>query len=228
MNWKKRPVNSAGLKIFNLKECGFEMSVNSNEAEVSEGSGYLKLVFRLLPVALFLGLAGIFAVSLFSGDASVLPSALIDKPVPQFKLPGMGKAVAGNTAMPGLASEDLKQGKVTVVNYWASWCPPCRLEHPVLMHLSTLNKAELVGISQKDDPVKSQQFLKALGNPFTAMGVDRSGRVSIDWGVYGLPETFIIDGKGNIRFKYVGPISDDILATKILPEIEKAKRPISR
>ena len=204
------------------------MSVNGEEAGTGERKEYLNLIFRLLPVVLFLGLAGIFGVSLFSGDASVLPSALIGKPVPQFKLAGLDKGISGNPAMPGLTDEDLKQGKVTVVNYWASWCPPCRLEHPVLMRLKQMNKAKLVGISQKDDPVKSIRFLNSLGNPFSAMGIDRNGRVSIDWGVYGLPETFIIDGAGKIRFKHVGPISDRVLAEIILPEIEKAKRPISR
>lgn len=204
------------------------MSAEGEKVDGSERYEYLKLAARLLPVALFLGLAGTFAVSLFSGDASVLPSALINKPVPQFNLPGLEKPVAGTANLPGLATRDLKQGKVTIVNYWASWCPPCRLEHPVLMRLKAMNKAEFVGISQKDDPAKSQKFLNDLGNPFTAVGVDRSGRVSIDWGVYGLPETFVVDGNGMIRFKYVGPISNDILENKILPEIEKAKRPISR
>lgn len=204
------------------------MSVGSENGEADGGRGYLRLIFRLLPVGLFLGLAGIFAVSLFSGDASVLPSALINKSVPQFKLPGLAKNESEEPNVPGLSTADLKQGKVTVVNYWASWCPPCRLEHPVLMRLKSMNKATLVGISQKDDPARSRKFLNALGNPYSAIGNDNNGRVSIDWGVYGLPETFIIDGNGLIRFKYVGPISDEILATKILPEIEKAKRPILR
>lgn len=198
---------------------------NNIEHAQTEG-GAFKLMLRLLPVALFLGLAGIFFVRLYAGDASVLPSALIDKSVPQFVLPSMGENIDGGAEMPGLATKDLQQGGVTVVNYWASWCPPCRAEHPSLMELQRLNKAKLVGIAQKDNPQKSQQFLRALGNPFSAMGVDRDGRVSIDWGVYGLPETFIVDGKGVIRFKYVGPISPKILATKILPEIEKAKLPL--
>lgn len=204
------------------------MSVNSKQADSGNGYGVLKLVFRLLPVALFLGLAGIFAVSLFSGDASILPSVLIGKPVPQFKLPALGADGNVSSTLPGLASKDLKQGKVTVVNYWASWCTSCRYEHPVLMRLKQMKKAELVGISQKDDPVNSQRYLDALGNPFSANGVDRDGRVSIDWGVYGLPETYVVDGKGNIRYKFVGPISNKILEAKILPEIEKAKRPILR
>lgn len=203
------------------------MSADPEETVENAGSDVFRMALRLLPVALFLGLAGIFFVRLYAGDASVLPSALIDKSVPQFNLPGMGKDAGSDMKLPGLATKDLKQGKVTVVNYWASWCPPCRAEHPNLMRLKDLNKAELVGIAQKDDPQKSQQFLRALGNPFSAMAVDRDGRVSIDWGVYGLPETFIVDGNGIIRFKYVGPISDRVLETKILPEIEKAKQPLT-
>ena len=202
------------------------MSVESEKSDGGDSAGYLKLVFRLLPVALFLGLAGVFGVSLFSGDASILPSALINKSVPQFNLPSLGETEGVTSSIPGLKTEDLKQGNVTVVNYWASWCPPCRYEHPVLMRLNKMNIVKLVGISQKDDPVKSLQFLNGLGNPYSAVGVDRNGRVSIDWGVYGLPETFVVDGAGKIRFKFVGPISNKILEEKILPEIEKAKRPI--
>lgn len=201
-------------------------SEHDAEQEEESGAGF-RLFLRLLPVGLFLGLAGLFFVRLYAGDASVLPSALIDKSVPQFVLPGLAQNVDANGKLPGLATKDLVQGEVTVVNYWASWCPPCRAEHPFLMKLKNMNKAKLVGIAQKDDPQKSWNFLSALGNPFSAMGIDRDGRVSIDWGVYGLPETFIVDGKGIIRYKYVGPISDEILKTKILPEIEKAKRPIS-
>jgi len=203
------------------------MSVDSEEVKAGGINKNLKLFFRLIPVILFAGLAAAFAISLFSGPANVLPSALINKSVPEFVLPSLGDDKDVNSTLPGLKTEDLKQGKVTVVNYFASWCPPCRFEHPVLMRLNQINIVKLVGISQKDDPVKSQQFLDELGNPYSAVGVDRNGRVSIDWGVYGLPETFVVDGEGKIRYKYVGPISFDFLEAKILPEIEKARRPIS-
>ncbi len=203
------------------------MSVDSEEVEAGGINKNLKLLFRLLPVLLFTGLAGAFAISLFSGPANILPSALINKTVPEFKLSSLGEAAGVKFNLPGLVTADLKKGEVTVVNYWASWCPPCRYEHPVLMRLNKMNIVKLVGISQKDDPVKSLKFLNELGNPYSAVGVDRNGRVSIDWGVYGLPETFIVDGQGRIRFKYVGPISNKLLDSKILPEIEKAKRPIS-
>ncbi len=204
------------------------MALENEETASAGRSGTIKLILRLLPVALFGGLAIVFAISLFSGDASVLPSVLIDKPIPQFKLTGMGKDTESGLDLPGLTTKDLIKGDVTVVNFWASWCPPCRAEHPVLMKLKELNKAQIYGISQKDDPVKSLQFLRTLGNPYTAVGVDSNGRVAIDWGVYGLPETFVVDGEGKIRFKFVGPMSYKILAEKLLPEIEKAKRPISR
>ncbi len=202
------------------------MSVDSEEVEAGGINKHLKLFFRLIPVILFAGLTVAFAISLVSGPASILPSALLNKSVPEFVLPSLGDDKDVNSTLPGLKTEDLKQGKVTVVNYFASWCPPCRYEHPVLMRLSQMNIVKLVGISQKDDPVKSQQFLDELGNPYSAVGVDRNGRVSIDWGVYGLPETFVVDGEGKIRYKYVGPISFELLEEKILPEIEKAKRPI--
>jgi len=202
------------------------MSVDSEEVEAGGINKHLKLFFRLIPVILFAGLTVAFAISLVSGPASILPSALLNKSVPEFVLPSLGDDKDVNSTLPGLKTEDLKQGKVTVVNYFASWCPPCRYEHPVLMRLNQMNIVKLVGISQKDDPVKSQQFLDELGNPYSAVGVDRNGRVSIDWGVYGLPETFVVDGEGKIRYKYVGPISFELLEAKILPEIEKARRPI--
>jgi cytochrome c biogenesis protein CcmG, thiol:disulfide interchange protein DsbE len=203
------------------------MSVDSEKVEAGGLSKHLKLIFRLLPVLLFAGLAGAFTISLLSGPANILPSALINKSIPQFTLPSLGDDENVTSTLPGLKTEDLIQGKVTVVNYFASWCPPCRYEHPVLMRLNRMNIVKLVGISQKDDPVKSMNFLNELGNPYSAVGVDRNGRVSIDWGVYGLPETFIVDGEGKIRFKYVGPISNQFLDAKIIPEIKKARRPIS-
>ncbi len=202
------------------------MSVDSEDIKAGGINKHLKLGLRLLPVLLFAGLAAAFAISLISGPANILPSALINKTVPEFVLPSLGDDKDVDSTLPGLKTEDLKQGQVTVVNYFASWCPPCRFEHPVLMRLNQMNIVKLVGISQKDDPVKSQQFLDELGNPYSAVGVDRNGRVSIDWGVYGLPETFVVDGEGKIRYKYVGPISFGLLESKLLPEIEKARRPI--
>lgn len=173
-------------------------------------------IMTLLPVLVFMGLAVLLFVGL-SGEPSKLPSTLINRPVPEFDLP----AVAG-LDMPGLSAEDLRKGKVTIVNIWASWCGPCRAEHPLLMELSKRNDIVLVGINNKDDPANAARFLGALGQPFTAVGADSTGRVTIDWGGYGVPETFIVDGKGIIRYKHVGPLPEDALTGRFDAEIKKA------
>lgn len=179
-----------------------------------------KRLITLLPVAIFAALALVFWKGL-SGDPSTLPSALINKPVPAFIL----KPVDGMN-LPGLSDADLKQGKVTVVNIWASWCAPCRTEMPVLLELAKRDDIVVVGIANKDNPANATRFLGALGNPFRAVGDDASGRVTIDWGGYGVPETFIVDGKGNIRYKHVGPIAAEDLNTKFAEEIKKAAQPL--
>jgi cytochrome c biogenesis protein CcmG, thiol:disulfide interchange protein DsbE len=150
-----------------------------------------------------------------------VPSALIGKPVPEFSLP----AIDG-LAVPGLQAADLKMGGVTVVNVWASWCGPCRDEHPLLMKLAQQGGFRLAGIGNKDDPENARRFLGTLGNPFAAIGADRDGRVSIDWGAYGVPETFVVDGKGIIRFKFIGPLSPEAIEKTLLPEIAKAAKPL--
>lgn len=177
----------------------------------------------LVPVAVFAALAGLLYLALFWGDPSEIPTALKDKPVPDFVMP----PVDGLQNMPGLASEDLKTGTPTIVNVWASWCGPCRVEHPVLMALAARDDVRLVGLNYKDAPQNARRFLGTLGNPFQAVGADRTGRTAIDWGVYGVPETFIVDGNGIIRFKYVGPIAPEDIENVILPELESAKTPIS-
>jgi cytochrome c biogenesis protein CcmG, thiol:disulfide interchange protein DsbE len=174
--------------------------------------------FAVLPIAIFAGLALVFWKGL-SGNPSELPSVLIGKPVPEFNLP----AIAGST-VPALSSKDLETGSVSVVNIWASWCGPCRGEHPLLMELSTRNDIRLVGINNKDSAENARRFLGTLGQPFAAIGADDTGRTTIDWGSYGVPETFIVDGKGIIRFKWIGPISPEVLENILPAEIEKAKR----
>jgi cytochrome c biogenesis protein CcmG, thiol:disulfide interchange protein DsbE len=174
----------------------------------------------LIPLIAFAGLALIFWKGL-SGDPSAVPSALIGKPVPEFSLP----AIEG-LDVPGLAAIELKKGAVTVVNVWASWCSPCREEHPLLMKLAQHTEFRLAGIANKDDPENSRRFLGTLGNPFAAIGADRDGRVAIDWGAYGVPETFIVDGQGVIRFKFIGPLSEEAIAKTLLPEIAKAAKPL--
>ncbi|MCB1500876.1 MAG: DsbE family thiol:disulfide interchange protein [Bauldia sp.] len=171
----------------------------------------------LLPLVLFVALAAVFLIRLEAGgDPDAIPSALVGKPAPTFDLPPLE-----GTGLPGLASADLK-GRVTVVNIFASWCGPCRLEHPQLIELARDNRIRLVGINYKDVTANATGFLDELGNPYAAIGVDSNGRAAIDWGVYGVPETFIVDADGIIRHKQIGPIDEAVLTSTILPAIAAA------
>ena len=171
-----------------------------------------RLIF-ILPLVLFAVLAGYFALGL-TRDPSILPSALIDKPVPEFTLPPLLKDGQG------LASADLK-GKVQLVNVFASWCVPCRIEHPVLMRLAKEQGVTVKAINYKDKPEDAVRWLNQGGNPYSAIGADQDGRVSIDWGVYGVPETYVIDAQGRIRYKVVGPVMPDEVERHILPLIKE-------
>jgi cytochrome c biogenesis protein CcmG, thiol:disulfide interchange protein DsbE len=162
----------------------------------------------LLPAAIFVGLAILFVARLGGGDPSKVPSALIDKPAPVFNLAPLEGLVLDGKPVPGLSNEDLK-GRVTVVNVWASWCAPCRQEHPLLMELAMDPSIRVVGINQKDNPDNARRFLGALGNPFAAVGADANGRASIEWGVYGVPETFIVGPDGTIRHKHIGALTPE-------------------
>jgi cytochrome c biogenesis protein CcmG/thiol:disulfide interchange protein DsbE len=180
------------------------------------------LVF--LPFVFFAGLALLFLVRLFSGDISRLPSALIGKEVPHFALP----AVNGLASRPGLIDQDMRQGGVTILNVFASWCGPCHEEQPLLLALAQDdNLAEegvrLYGIAYKDAPENIRRYLGENGDPYARIGLDQSGRTGIELGVYGVPETFIVKGDGTIAFKYVGPITEDALSDVILPQIEEAR-----
>lgn len=177
-----------------------------------------------LPAIVFAALAGLFLYQLESGsDPHKLPSALLGKPVPDFALPPLDGITADGKAVPGFASTDLRTpGKVTVVNVWASWCVPCRQEHPVLSLIEKDPRVRLVGLNYKDQPENARRFLAALGNPYSAIGVDEKGRVGIDWGVYGVPETFVVDATGTITYKFVGPLSEKALRETLTPEIDKA------
>lgn len=178
----------------------------------------------LLPALVFTALALLFLARLYSGDPSKVPSALIGRPVPAFALEPLPGLVRDGQPVPGLSSEDLKGGRVTVVNVWASWCAPCREEHPVLMELAKDPSIRLVGINYKDSPENARRFLGALGNPFAAVGVDPNGRTAIDWGVYGVPETFVIGPDGTIRYKHIGPITP-LQAIRFRTELAKARTP---
>jgi cytochrome c biogenesis protein CcmG/thiol:disulfide interchange protein DsbE len=165
----------------------------------------------LLPVLIFTALALLFLFRLFTGDPSKVPSALIGRPVPTFALaPLEALKDASGHPIAGLAAADLK-GRTTIVNVWASWCGPCRQEHPILMDLAKDPSVRVVGINYKDNPENARRFLGALGNPFAAVGVDPNGRTAIEWGVYGVPETFVVAPDGTIRHKHIGPLTPETL-----------------
>jgi cytochrome c biogenesis protein CcmG/thiol:disulfide interchange protein DsbE len=179
------------------------------------------LVF--LPLAVFAALAVLFFYRLGTGDPSRLPSALIGHPIPATDLPPLPGLERDGKPMPGLTNATF-EGAVTLVNVWASWCVPCHDEVPYLEQLSRDKRIQLVGINYKDTPDNARRFLNRYGNPFAATGRDEAGRTSIDWGVYGVPETFLVGRDGRIAYKLVGPITAENLARTLQPEIEKALR----
>jgi cytochrome c biogenesis protein CcmG, thiol:disulfide interchange protein DsbE len=178
----------------------------------------------VLPIGIFGLLAGVFFYALSHSDPAKLPSALIGKPVPIFSLLPIEGLTTEAGAMPGLSSDDLKTGGPIIVNVWASWCAPCREEQPILGTLAKRAGVPLVGINYKDAPEDALRFLASLGNPFTRVGADRTGRTSIDWGVFGVPETYIVNGQGTITYKHIGPISPTSIEADLLPAIERARR----
>jgi cytochrome c biogenesis protein CcmG/thiol:disulfide interchange protein DsbE len=178
-------------------------------------------ILVLLPLAVFLALTALFLVRLFSGDPSRIPSALIGHPAPALDLPPVTGLEHDGKAIPGLAAADFR-GNVTLVNVWASWCIPCHDEAPFLLELAGDTRIRLVGINYKDQPDNARRFLNRYGNPFIASGADQTGRAAIEWGVYGVPETFLIGRDGRIAYKLVGPISAQNFATELKPAIEKA------
>lgn len=170
----------------------------------------MKRLLFALPVLVFVVLVGYFLLGL-QRDPSTLPSALIDKPVPEFGLPAL-------TEKPGLTAADLR-GQVTLVNFFASWCVPCRVEHPVLMRIG--KSVPVVGIAYKDKPEDSRRFLEELGDPYARIGVDRDGRTAIDFGVYGVPETYVVDKEGKIRLRFVGPLTPKAWEEEIAPLVQR-------
>lgn len=180
-----------------------------------------KFIVFFLPLIIFLALAALFFFRLGSGDPARLPSALIGRPAPATTLPPLPGVERDGKPVPGIMP-DLFPGKVTLVNVWASWCAPCREEAPLLEQLAQDKRIQVVGINYKDLPDNARRFLGRYGNPFAAVGADSTGRASIEWGVYGVPETFIVGRDGRIAFKLVGPITPDNLEKNVKPEIEKA------
>jgi len=175
----------------------------------------------LLPLVLFLALAALFFFRLGAGDPSRLPSVLIGREAPPTELPPVAGLERNGEPVPGIVPADFK-GAVTVLNVWASWCVPCRDEAALLMGLSGDKRIRLVGINYKDQPDNARRFLGRFGNPFSASGADANGRAAIEWGVYGVPETFIVGRDGKIAYKLVGPLTPENLERLVKPEIEKA------
>jgi len=175
----------------------------------------------LVPLIVFAGLAALFLVRLNAGDPSLIPSALIGHPVPQTTLPPIAGLKRDGVAVPGFDPASFK-GAVSVVNVWASWCVPCHDEAPLLMQLSQDRRLRVVGINYKDDTDNARRFLGRYGNPFVASGVDPNGRAAIEWGVYGVPETFVIGRDARIAYKFVGPITPENFQSVLLPQIDKA------
>ena len=175
----------------------------------------------LLPLVVFLGLMLLFLFRLYAGDPSLIPSALIGHPAPQTSLPPVAGLERDGVPIPGIDPANFK-GAVTVVNVWASWCVPCHDEAPLLLQLSQDNRVRLVGINYKDEADNARRFLGRYGDPFAAAGADANGRAAIEWGVYGVPETFVIGRDARIAYKLVGPITADNYDSLLKPQIEKA------
>jgi len=190
--------------------------------QAGEGrEGGSRRVLVLLPLALFLGLAALFFIRLGAGDVSRIPSALIGHEAPATDLPAVAGLERDGKPIPGIVAADFKSA-VTVLNVWASWCVPCHDEAPLLMQLARDSRIRVVGINYKDQADNARRFLGRYGNPFAASGADANGRAAIEWGVYGVPETFVVGRDGKIAYKLVGPITPENIMQIMKPEIEKA------
>lgn len=182
----------------------------------------MRRLLLIVPVALFIGLVAVLAWLMLGAedgerDAATVPSALIGKPAPVFDLPPVNADIPG-----GFSTADLK-GRPAIVNVFASWCVPCLAEHPLITRLAEDGHV-IFGLNHKDAAADAAQWLARNGNPYTAVGADTDGRASIEWGVTGVPETFIIDADGVVRFKYTGPLTPDLVKRKILPVLDEVAR----
>ena len=192
-----------------------------SEQATSETPPARRGLLMMLPLFVFAGLAVLFWFRLGDGDPAKIPSALIGHPAPQTTLPPLEGLTIDGTQVPGLDPAMFK-GKVSVVNVWASWCVPCHDEAPLLTELGKDKRLQLVGINYKDAPDNARRFLGRYGNPFGAVGVDSNGRAAIEWGVYGVPETFIVGREGKIVYKLVGPVTPDNFDIVLKAQIDKA------
>ena len=200
------------------------MSVTDKSLVEKAAGVWRRRMILCIPLLAFLALAALFMLRLGAGDPSRIPSALIGHPAPATDLPPLAGLERDGKAVPGLDSADFK-GEVTVLNVWASWCVPCREEAPLLMTLAADRRIRIAGINYKDQADNARRFLGRYGNPFVASGTDGNGRAAIEWGVYGVPETFVIGRDGRIAYKLIGPITPDNFERALKPAIEKALAP---
>jgi cytochrome c biogenesis protein CcmG/thiol:disulfide interchange protein DsbE len=170
-------------------------------------------LYFILPMVIFIALVGFFMRGLSLNPRDV-PSPMICKTVPEFDLPPL------KDSKPALKDADLKGAGVVLINFFASWCAPCRVEHPLLMELAEKKTLPVIGIAYKDKPEDTKAWLDRYGDPYTRIAVDRDGRTAIDWGVYGVPESYLVDNSGRILYKHVGPLTREKLAKDILPKLK--------
>lgn len=196
--------------------------MNQTEGNAETGGKRTRVILAALPLAIFAGLALIFWTQLTSGrNTSEIPSALIGTRAPYRDLEPLAGAIRDGAPVPALTAQSGK-GKLTLVNFWASWCVPCRQEHPIILSLSQDPRLTVVGVNYKDGSENALRFLGELGNPFSAIGLDPVGKMAIDWGVYGIPESYLVGPDGTILYKRVGPFDDKSLKEGLFPAIEKA------
>lgn len=183
-----------------------------------------RLVGAIAPLLIFVLFAGLFAFALTTGDPTKLPSALIGQPAPQVTFEKIDGLVEGGQQLQGFSASDLATGKPIFVNFWASWCGPCVQEHPLMTQLKEKTGVDIYGVNYKDEAEAARRFIGRYGNPFTRLGRDPEGRGAIEWGVYGMPESFVVNGRGEIVYKHVGAMTPETMVTRIIPAIEAARK----
>lgn len=202
----------------------------SNDKPPATPAGGKRPFGVLLPLVVFAAIAGLFFLALSGGDPSKLPSALIGKPVPEFELPPLTASNAKTGKHADVTSAALGKGKPAIIHFFASWCGPCREEHPAVMALAEKLRDQdpdiaFFGINYKDDATAARRFLGGYGDPYTHIGVDRSGRTAIDFGVYGVPEIYVIASDGTVLFRHAGPLTNEAVETSILPLMQDNPSP---